>query len=105
MWGRMASCGRYGRVDNPPQVGNLPHMTRRELLAMGGAAAVAAPESIMVHEHVLVDFTGGGKWDSEEAFRAALPKFEEARYFGCRRLQECTPAFLGRDPRLLRSLA
>ena len=33
MWGRIASCGRFligpGRVANPPQVTNLPHISRR----------------------------------------------------------------------------
>jgi phosphotriesterase-related protein len=79
-------------------------MTRRELLAMA-AAALSIEPSILVHEHVLVDFTGSGKWDSDEAFRVALPRVEEVARLGCRRLQECTPAYLGRDPKLLRRLA
>jgi phosphotriesterase-related protein len=79
--------------------------TRREFAALLLAGAAAAPPpSILVHEHVLVDFTGGGKWDSGEAFRKALPRLEEVKRLGCRRLQECTPAFLGRDPKLLRRL-
>jgi phosphotriesterase-related protein len=79
-------------------------MRRREFLSLLGAVA-APPPSILVHEHVLVDFTGAGKWDADEAFRAARPRLEEARRLGCVRLQECTPAFLGRDPKLLARLA
>lgn len=66
--------------------------------------------SILVHEHILVDFIGAdqirpGRYDPDEVFRVARPKLEELRAYGCRRLLECTPQFLGRDPRLLARLA
>jgi phosphotriesterase-related protein len=78
-------------------------MNRREFLAM--AAAAARPQgTILVHEHVLVDFTGGTKYDEDEAFRAARPKLREVQALGCRRLQEATPDFVGRNPRLLARL-
>ncbi len=86
-------------------------MRRREfLLLAGGAASPAQQPSILVHEHVLVDFVGAeqirpGRYDPKEVFRAARPKLEELKSFGCRRLLECTPNFLGRDPALLASLA
>ncbi|MBM3775339.1 MAG: phosphotriesterase [Acidobacteria bacterium] len=83
---------------------------RRELFA--GAAALLAPleESILVHEHVLVDFIGAdkivpGRYSLDEVFRIARPRLEEVRRMGCSRLQEATPNFLGRDPRLLARLA
>ena len=66
--------------------------------------------SILVHEHVMVDFVGAakigpGRYDPEEVFRAAKPKLEEIAKLGCVRLLECTPNFLGRDPRLMRRLS
>ncbi len=62
------------------------------------------------HEHVLVDFVGAdqvspNRYDAEEAFRVALPYLEEAGTFGCQTLVECTPAYLGRDPALLKRLS
>ena len=62
-----------------------------------------------MHEHVLVDFIGADaitrdRYDLNEAFRAAKPKLEELKALGCVRLQECTPNYIGRDPRLLRML-
>jgi phosphotriesterase-related protein len=62
------------------------------------------------HEHVLVDFVGADqaskdRYDADEAFRVALPHLERIRKLGCRSLVECTPAFLGRDPALLRRLS
>ncbi len=64
----------------------------------------------LVHEHVLVDFAGAEKvsrsrYNAAEAFRAILPHLEELRDRGCRTLVECTPAYLGRDPLLLRRLS
>src|SRR5919198_1304461 len=66
--------------------------------------------SVLVHEHILVDFIGAdkthpGRYDPDEVFRIARPKLEEARQCGCRRLQECTPNFIGRDAKLIARLA
>ena len=62
------------------------------------------------HEHVLVDFIGAEKasrdrYDPEEVFRVALPRLKDLKEKGCATLLECTPAYLGRDPRLLRRLS
>jgi phosphotriesterase-related protein len=89
-------------------------ITRREFVAGMTAAQIGrgieVPRSILVHEHVLVDFIGAdrikpGRYDRDTVFRAALPKLEELKQHGCRRLLECTPNFLGRDPRLLAHLS
>lgn len=86
-------------------------MKRRDLLCLAAGAAVAAPAaSVLVHEHVLVDFIGAdqirpGRYQADEVFRVARPRLEELRAHGCRRLLECTPNFLGRDPELLAGLA
>lgn len=92
-------------------------MHRRHFLALAGAGftprpvAAADPRgpSILVHEHVLVDFIGADaitrdRYDLQDAFRVALPKLEELRSLGCTRMLECTPNYIGRDPRLLRLL-
>jgi predicted metal-dependent phosphotriesterase family hydrolase len=64
----------------------------------------------LIHEHILVDFIGAEKvsrdrYRVEEVIEAALPKLLAVRKAGCRTLVECTPAYLGRDPRLLAELA
>ena len=52
-------------------------ISRRTLLAFAAAPLAPAPGgSVLVHEHILVDFTGGGKWDADEVFRAA----KESKY-------------------------
>jgi phosphotriesterase-related protein len=86
-------------------------MRRRDFLWLaGGAACGSQMASVLVHEHVLVDFAGAdqirpGRYDRDEVFRIARPKLEELRGFGCRRLLDCTPNFLGRDPALLARLS
>lgn len=70
---------------------------------------VTVRNSILTHEHILVDFIGAdqvspSRYNADEVFAAAKPKLDEVKKFGCRRILECTPAYLGRDPRLLMRL-
>lgn len=93
-------------------------MNRRSFLAgtIGGMAAPSATAaqspgpSILVHEHILVDFIGADaitrdRYNLQDAFRAAEPKLRELKARGCVRMLECTPNYIGRDPRLLRMLS
>jgi phosphotriesterase-related protein len=64
----------------------------------------------LVHEHVLVDWIGAewtnrDRYDTEAVVRVVLPHLGRARDLGVRTLLECTPAYLGRDVRLLERLA
>ncbi len=66
--------------------------------------------STLAHEHVLVDFIGAeladrSRYDGEEAFQVALPHLRRLKELGCETLIECTPAYIGRDPNLLRRLS
>ena len=63
-----------------------------------------------MHEHVLVDFIGAAeaspsRYDADAVFKAVLPHLQQAKTLGCDTLVECTPAYLGRDPRLLKRLS
>lgn len=64
----------------------------------------------LMHEHVLVDFIGAAqvspsRYDANAVFAAVLPHLQQVRRLGCDTLVECTPAYLGRDPRLLKRLS
>jgi phosphotriesterase-related protein len=81
-----------------------------EVMTVLGPVAADALGVTLPHEHVLVDFIGADKvsrdrYDADEAFRVALPHLKRAREFGVRTFIECTPAYVGRDPLLLRRLA
>jgi phosphotriesterase-related protein len=83
---------------------------RRRVMTVTGAMAADQLGTMLPHEHVLVDFIGAAdvspeRYDAGEAYRVMLPYLKQAREAGCRALAECTPAYLGRDPRLLKRLA
>lgn len=64
----------------------------------------------LMHEHVLVDFVGADKaspsrYDADAVFAKVLPHLTQAKALGAASLVDCTPAYLGRDPRLLARLA
>ena len=80
------------------------------IMTVRGPIAPSVFGSTLCHEHVLVDFIGAdavgpGRYDPDDAFAVALPYLRRARELGCRGFVECTPAYLGRDPRLLARLA
>lgn len=84
-------------VDSPVQTVRGPVPSRRLGLTL-------------MHEHVMVDFVGAdliapGRYRLDDVFAAALPHLKDALARGCRTLVECTPAYLGRDPLLLRRLS
>jgi phosphotriesterase-related protein len=62
------------------------------------------------HEHVLVDFIGADKtgrhrYDPDDVFRVMLPYLKEAREQGWTGFVDCTPAYLARDPAVLRRIS
>lgn len=80
------------------------------VMTVGGPIAPAALGFTLPHEHVLVDFVGAdqigpGRYEIEEVLRAVLPFMVQVKGLGCQALVECTPAYLGRDPVLLRQLS
>jgi phosphotriesterase-related protein len=83
---------------------------RRAIQTVTGAVDPADLGLTLMHEHVLVDFIGAAevnpaRYDADAVFARALPFLRQAKAHGCATLVECTPAYLGRDPRLLRRLA
>lgn len=62
------------------------------------------------HEHVLVDWigadsTGYHRWDKDSVIMTVLPYLQKARLLGAESFVDCSPAYLGRDPDLLRELS
>lgn len=62
------------------------------------------------HEHVLVDFIGAeevspDRYVPDEVLGTASPHLERIRKQGVRTFVDCTPAYLGRDAKLLRDLS
>jgi phosphotriesterase-related protein len=64
----------------------------------------------LIHEHILVDFIGAdsisdNRWDKSKVIDKSFPYLKQIKDLGCQTFVECTPAFLGRDPLLLKSLS
>lgn len=84
--------------------------TSDRIMTVLGELPAAELGAMLPHEHVLVDFIGAAqvspdRYDADEVFETVLPFLVEARKAGCQSMAECTPAFLGRDPRLLQRLS
>lgn len=96
-------------------VGTIPACTSRapstvSVMTVSGAIAPEQMGATLPHEHVLVDFAGAelvspDRYDRDEVFETVLPYLRRARALGVRTFVEATPAYLGRDPLLLRRLA
>lgn len=81
-----------------------------EFITVSGVQPAAEMGKTLSHEHLLVDFigadsTGYHRWEREAVVEKVLPYLEEIKALGYQTLMDCTPAYLGRDPRLLRELA
>lgn len=75
-----------------------------------GKIAVPKLGRALIHEHVMVDFIGADKisydrWKHDEVIGKVLPYLLEIKQRGIQTLVECTPAFIGRDVRLLKMLS
>ena len=64
----------------------------------------------LAHEHILVDFSGAADydptgWNKDEVVDALLPYLQELKKLGFSTFFEYTPAYLGRDPLVLKQLS
>ena len=80
------------------------------IMTVQGPISVSEIGKSLIHEHILVDFigadsTGYHRWNRAEVIKMVLPYLQEIRNSGCSTLIDCTPAYLGRDPLLLKMLS
>jgi phosphotriesterase-related protein len=76
---------------------------------LGGVPAETLGPTLM-HEHLLVDFIGAAsvsrdRYEADAVVARMLPFLEQLRAEGGRTLVDATPAWIGRDPALLRRLS
>jgi phosphotriesterase-related protein len=81
-----------------------------KILSVTGPIDPSALGMTLMHEHVLVDFIGADRaspdrYDRDEVVRRVVPHLKQAAELGCRTIVECTPAYLGRDPLLLKRVS
>lgn len=83
---------------------------KRIVHTVTGPIPVASMGLTLIHEHLLVDFIGADKitpdrWNRADVVAKMMPYLLELKRLGCRTLLDCTPAYLGKDPLLLRELS
>ena len=87
-----------------------PAATQWTIETVRGPVPAAEWGLSLEHEHILVDFIGADqvspdRYDPDEVVAVALPHLEIAAARGVKALFECTPAYLARDPLLLKRLS
>jgi predicted metal-dependent phosphotriesterase family hydrolase len=85
-------------------------MALGKIITVRGAIKAEEFGFVLPHEHVLCDFigaekTGAGRWDADAVVRVMLPYLKAAKERGVAGFADCTPAYIGRDPRVLERLA
>ena len=105
----LAAAGVGGLVPRALRAADAPQAAGK-VMSVTGPVDPAELGPTLPHEHVMVDFVGAdkagpGRYDADDVFRKMLPHLRRAREAGCRTLFECTPAYLGRDARLLKRLS
>ena len=86
------------------------NLNQETLITVKGKIPVEDMGISLIHEHILVDFigadsTGYQRWEKSKVIERALPFLMEAKQKGVNTFFECTPAYLGRDPLLLKELS
>jgi phosphotriesterase-related protein len=81
-----------------------------KIITVTGEIPASAIGKTLHHEHLLVDFigadsTGYHSWNRDSVIEKVLPYLLEIKKLGYKTLVECTPAYLGRDPLLLKILS
>ena len=106
----LAALGAAAAAPRGPHASGPGNQSRQSIQTVSGAVDADRLGVTLMHEHVMVDFIGAdrvsaSRYDQDLVFKTVLPHLRQLRDLGCETLVECTPAFLGRDARLLRRLS
>jgi len=91
-------------------IGCLQNAEKGKIITVKGEIPTEELGTALIHEHVMVDWigadsTGSHRWNRSDVVERALPFLEKAKDHGVNTFIECTPAYLGRDPLILKELS
>jgi phosphotriesterase-related protein len=80
------------------------------IMTVNGPVPTSKAGITLTHEHILVDFIGAdsiieSRWERAKVIDRSLPYLRQIKELGCKTFVDCTPAYLGRDPLILKSLS
>ncbi len=86
------------------------HIPEDQIMTVNGPEPAGRMGVTLEHEHILVDFRGAASadriiWNRDSVAARILPILNAAAERGVKTFIDCTPAYLGRDPLLLRELS
>jgi len=81
-----------------------------QIMTVTGAIDSSEAGICLSHEHILVDFTGDGergiqRLKKRKVIKGILPYMEKIKSLGVRTFFDCTPAYVGRNPKFLKKIA
>jgi phosphotriesterase-related protein len=87
-----------------------PATQKPEVISVNGKMPPSEMGTTLIHEHILVDFIGADsvgyhRWNRDSVIAQTLPFLVDAKRRGVNTFIDCTPAYLGRDPWLLKELS
>src|SRR6056297_1059838 len=87
-----------------------PYFLWAQIITVNGPIKPEKMGLALIHEHIMVDWigadsTGYHRWDRDEIVEIVLPYLEELGEYGVATFLDCTPAYLGRDPYVLKKLS
>lgn len=93
-----------------PETNVLAAQRKRMIQTVLGKIPAESFGFAVPHEHVLCDFIGADKtnrdrWRVQDVVTKAKPYLLQLKERGVRGFVDCTPAYIGRDPRVLKLLA
>jgi phosphotriesterase-related protein len=96
----------FGCYNNPPESA----LDEPKIFTVQGPIHPDSLGVTLIHEHVFLDWSGADNldptnWDLDEAEAIILPFLQRMKARGVKSFLECTPAYLGRSPQLLKRLA
>ena len=93
-----------------PSLGATAAGAEAVIQSVVGAVPAAKLGSALAHEHIMCDFigaeqTGRHRWEVDAVVKRMLPVVAQLKERGVTGFFDCTPAYIGRDPRVLKKLA
>ncbi len=88
----------------------LPWPFQAQIMTVNGPIEAETMGRTLIHEHIMVDWigadsTGYHRWDRDSIVTRVVPYLKELKKYGVTTFLDCTPAFLGRDPNILKKLS